>query len=140
MDDSSLSHTRWKCQYHVVFIPKYRRKAMYGRVKKDMREILKTLCEYKKVEIIEGAVCTDHVHLCVSIPPKLRVSEFMGYLKGKSALMIFDRHPDMGSKYNRHFWARGYYVATVGEISEESIKKYISEQEAEDRKADQELR
>ena len=140
MDDSSLSHTRWKCQYHIVFIPKYRRKAMYGRVKKDMREILKTLCEYKKVEIVEGAVCTDHVHLCVSIPPKLRVSEFMGYLKGKSALMIFDRHPDMGGKFNRHFWARGYYVATVGDISEETIRKYISEQEAEDRKEDQELR
>jgi putative transposase len=140
MDDSSLSHTRWKCQYHIVFIPKYRRKAMYGRVKKDMREILMTLCEYKKVEILEGAVCTDHVHLCVSIPPKLRVSEFMGYLKGKSALMIFDRHPDMGSKYNRHFWARGYYVTTVGDITEETIRKYISEQEAEDRKEDQELR
>ncbi|HCC35311.1 MAG TPA: IS200/IS605 family transposase, partial [Ruminococcaceae bacterium] len=77
MDDSSLSHTKWKCQYHIVFIPKYRRKAMYGRVKKDMREIIKTLCDYKKVEIIEGAVCVDHVHLCVSIPPKLRVSEFM---------------------------------------------------------------
>ncbi len=140
MDDSSLSHTKWKCQYHIVFIPKYRRKAMYGRVKKDMREILKTLCDYKKVEIIEGAVCVDHVHMCVSIPPKLRVSEFMGYLKGKSALMIFDRHPDMGSKYNRHFWARGYYVATVGDISEDVIRKYISEQEAEDRKEDQELR
>ena len=140
MDDSSLSHTKWKCQYHIVFIPKYRRKTMYGRVKKDMREILKTLCDYKKVEIIEGAVCVDHVHMCVSIPPKLRVSEFMGYLKGKSALMIFDRHPDMGSKYNRHFWARGYYVATVGDISEDVIRKYISEQEAEDRKEDQELR
>lgn len=140
MDDSSLSHTKWKCQYHIVFIPKYRRKAMYGRVKKDMREIIKTLCDYKKVEIIEGAVCVDHVHLCVSIPPKLRVSEFMGYLKGKSALMIFDRHPDMGSKYNRHFWARGYYVATVGDITEDTIRAYIAEQEAEDRKEDQELR
>ncbi len=140
MDDSSLSHTRWKCQYHIVFIPKYRKKTMYGLVRREMREILKTLCDYKKVEIVEGAVCSDHVHLCVSIPPKLRVSEFMGYLKGKSALMIFDRHPDMGSKFNRHFWARGYYVATVGDICEETIKRYIAEQEAEDRKEDQELR
>ena len=110
MDDSSLSHTRWKCQYHIVFIPKYRRKTMYGKVKEDVREILKTLCGYKKVEIIEGAVCSDHVHLCVSIPPKISVSEFMGYLKGKAALMIFDKYPDMGSKFNRHFWARGYYA------------------------------
>ncbi len=140
MDESSLSHTKWKCQYHIVFIPKYRRKTMYGRVRQDMREILKTLCEYKKVEIVGGAVCADHVHLCVSIPPKLRVSEFMGYLKGKSALMIFDRHPDMGSKFNRHFWARGYYVATVGDISEEAVKRYIAEQEEEDRKEDNALR
>ena len=107
MDESSLAHTRWKCQYHIVFIPKYWRKKMYGRVKADVREILKTLCGYKKVEIIEGAVCVDHVHLCVSIPPKLSVSDFMGYLKGKSALMLFDKYPDMGSKFNRHFWARG---------------------------------
>ncbi len=113
---------------------------MYGRVRQEMREILKALCEYKKVEIAGSAVCADHVHLCVSIPPKQRVSEFMGYLKGKSALMIFDRHPDMGSKFNRHFWARGYYVATVGDISEEAVKRYIAEQEEEDRKEDYELR
>ena len=112
---------------------------MYGRVKEDVREILKTLCGYKKVEIIEGAVCIDHVHLCVRIPPKISVSDFMGYLKGKSALMIFDKHPDMGSKYNRHFWARGYYVATVGDITEEAIKKYIAEQETADRKEDRAL-
>lgn len=92
MDSSSLSHTKWKCQYHIVFIPKYRRKVMYGNVKADVREVLKKLCEFKKVEIVEGAVCADHVHLCVSIPPKLSVSEFVGYLKGKSALMIFDKH------------------------------------------------
>lgn len=89
MDNSSLSHCRWKCQYHIVFIPKYRRKVMYGQVKGDIREILKKLCEYKKVEIIEGAVCSDHIHICVSIPPKISISEFVGYLKGKSALMIF---------------------------------------------------
>ena len=139
MDNSSLAHSRWKCQYHIVFIPKYRRKTLYGKIREDIREIIRKLCEYKKVEIIEGAVCADHVHLCVSIPPKIAVSEFLGYIKGKSALMIFDRHPDMGSKFNRHFWARGYYVATVGNISEENIKKYIIEQQEEDRKEDKAL-
>ena len=134
MDDSSLAHTKWKCQYHIVFIPKYRRKVLYGRVKGDVREILKTLCLYKKVEIIEGAVCADHVHLCVSIPPKLCVSDFMGYLKGKSALMVFDKHPEMGSKWDRSFWARGYYIETVGNITEEAIRKYVQEQQEESRK------
>ncbi|MFI3213016.1 MAG: IS200/IS605 family transposase [Eubacteriales bacterium] len=131
MDSSSLSHTRWNCQYHIVFIPKYRRKIMYGNVKVDVREVLKKLCEFKKVEIVEGAVCADHVHLCVSIPPKLSVSEFVGYLKGKSALMIFDKHPEMGSKWDRSFWARGYYVSTVGNITEDAIKRYIQEQQEE---------
>ena len=112
MDESSLSHTRWKCQYHIVFIPKYRRKVLYGQVKHDVREIIRTLCKYKKVEIIAGAVCEDHVHLCLSIPPKYKVSEFMGYLKGKSALMVYDRHPELGNKFERDFWARGYYVVT----------------------------
>jgi len=140
MDDCSLTHSKWKCQYHIVFIPKYRRKTMYGQVREDVREILKTLCGYKKVEIIKGAVSSDHVHLCVSIPPKLSISDFVGYNKGKSALMIFDKHPQMGSKFNRHFWARGYYVATVGNITEEAIKKYIQEQEDEDRKEDRALR
>lgn len=93
-----------------------------------MKDIIKRLCEYKKVEIIEGAVCSDHVHLCVSIPPKLSISEFVGYLKGKSALMIYDKHPEMGSKWNRSFWARGYYVTTIGNINEETIKNYIREQ------------
>ena len=92
MDKKSLSHTAWKCPYHIVFIPKYRKKKLFGTVRADIREIIKTLCGYKGVEIIEGAVCIDHVHLCVSIPPKMSVSSFMGYLKGKSALMIFDRH------------------------------------------------
>ena len=134
MDSSSLSHTKWKCQYHIVFIPKYRRKVLYGQIKADVREILKKLCEYKGVEIIEGAVCADHVHLCLSIPPKLCVSEFMGYLKGKSALMIFDKHPEQGSKWNRSFWARGYYVSTVGNITEEAMKRYIQEQQEEAKK------
>ena len=136
MDESSLAHTRWKCQYHIVFIPKYRRKSMYDRVRADIREILRKLCEYKKVEIHEGAVCADHVHLCLSIPPKLSVSEFMGYLKGKSALMIFDKYPEMGSKFNRHFWARGYYVTTVGDATEEAVKNYIAQQQEADRKED----
>ena len=103
MDSHSLSHTKWECQYHIVFIPKYRRKILYGKVRADVREIIRTLCKYKKVEIIEGAVCKDHVHLCLSIPPKMSVSDFMGYLKGKSALMIFDRHPELGEKWNREF-------------------------------------
>jgi putative transposase len=128
MDSSSLSHTKWKCQYHIVFIPKYRRKVLYGKIKVDVREILKKLCKYKNVEIVEGAVCSDHVHLCISIPPKLSVSEFMGYLKGKSALMIYDAYPEQGSKWSKAFWARGYYVATVGNITEEAIKRYIQEQ------------
>ena len=112
---------------------------MYGKVKDDIREILKVLCGYKKVEIVEGAVCKDHVHLCLSIPPKQSVSDFMGYLKGKSALMIFDKYPDMGSKWNRHFRARGYYVCTIGNITEEAIKRYIKEQQESDRREDKAL-
>ena len=131
MDDNSLSHTKWKCQYHIVFIPKYRKKVLYGKLREDVREIIKTLCKYKKVEIIEGAVCADHVHLCLSIPPKICIAEFMGYLKGKSALMIYDRHPELGSKWDRSFWARGYYVSTIGNVDEATIKKYIKEQEEE---------
>ena len=131
MDDNSLAHTKWKCQYHIVFIPKYRKKILYGKVKNDVREIIRTLCGYKKVEIIGGAVCVDHVHLCLSIPPKISIAEFMGYLKGKSALMIYDRHPELGDKWDRSFWARGYYVSTIGNVDEETIKKYIKEQEEE---------
>ena len=104
---------------------------IYGKVKADIREILRTLCGYKKVEIIEGAVCVDHIHLCLSIPPKLAISEFMGYLKGKSALMIHDKHPELGNKFERDFWARGYYVSTIGNVDEATIRKYIREQEEE---------
>lgn len=136
MDSKSISHTKWKCQYHIVFIPKYRKKQLYGRLKEDVREVISVLCKYKDVEIVEGAVCPDHVHLCVCIPPKLSVSQFMGYLKGKSALMIFDKHPELGSKFNKSFWARGYYVVTVGNITEDAIKKYIQEQSEEFRKED----
>mgnify|MGYP000699657048 CR=1 FL=1 len=129
MDNKSISHTRWKCQYHIVFIPKYRKKVLYGKVREDVREILNTLCKYKNVEIIAGAVCVDHVHLSVAIPPKLSVSDFMGYLKGKSSLMIFDRHANLKYKFgNRHFWSEGYYVSTVG-LNEATIKKYIQDQE-----------
>ena len=119
-----------------MFIPKYRKKKLYGRIREDVRDILKTLCEYKGVEIVEGAVCIDHVHLCVSIPPKMRVSDFMGYLKGKSALMIYDKHPELHDKWNKAFWARGYYVATIGNVTESAIKKYIQEQSEESRKED----
>ena len=136
MNKYSLSHTKWKCQYHIVFIPKYRKRQLYGQLRMDVREIIKTLCNYKDVEIVEGAVCIDHVHLCVSIPPKMSVSNFMGYLKGKSTLMIYDRHPELQSKWSKAFWARGYYVATVGNITEDAIKKYIREQSEESRKED----
>jgi len=131
MDDNSLAHTRWKCQYHIVFIPKYRKKVLFGKIKAEVQDIIRTLCRYKKVEIVSGAVCLDHIHLCLSIPPKLSVSDFMGYLKGKSALMIYDRHPELGNKWDRSFWARGYYVSTIGNVDEETIKKYIKEQEEE---------
>ena len=128
MDNSSLAHCKWECQYHIVFIPKYRKKKLYGVVRDDVREIIRTLCKYKKVEIIAGAVCVDHVHLCVSIPPKLSISDFVGYLKGKSALMVFDKHPEMGNKWDRSFWARGYYVATIGNVNEATVKEYIRRQ------------
>lgn len=138
MDSKSLAHTTWKCQYHIVFIPKYRKKKLYGQVRADVRDIIKMLCNYKGVEIVEGAVCIDHVHLCVCIPPKLSISQFMGYLKGKSTLMIYDRHPEQQSKWSKSFWARGYYVATVGNLTEEAIKKYIREQSEEARKEESE--
>ena len=131
MDSNSLAHTKWKCQYHIVFIPKYRKKVLYGKVRDDVREVIRTLCKYKNVEIIEGAVCIDHVRLCLSIPPKMSISEFMGYLKGKSALMIYDRHPELENKWDRSFWARGYYVSTIGNVDEATIRKYIKEQEEE---------
>ena len=129
---NSLAHTKWMCKYHIVFAPKYRRKAIYGQIKTDIGEILRQLCNYKGVEIIEGHLLVDHVHMLVSIPPKYSVSSFMGYLKGKSALMIFDKHANLKYKYgNRHFWSEGYYVSTVG-LNEATIRKYIEEQEKHD--------
>lgn len=136
MNKYSLSHSKWKCQYHIIFIPKYRRKVLYGQLRADIREIIIKLCKYKNVEIIEGAVCKDHVHLCVSIPPKERVSDFVGYLKGRCAIQIFSKHPEYRNKWHQEFWARGYYVTTVGDITEEAVKKYIQEQEQEDKEAD----
>ena len=133
MDSQSLSHTKWNCIYHIVFIPKYRRKVMYGELRKSIREILRQLCGYKGVEILQRSVSSDHIHLCVKIPPKMSVSYFMGYLKGKSALMIFDKHPEHKKRgSSRHFWATGYYVDTVGH-NEEQIRKYIKEQDEHDR-------
>ena len=128
----SLAHTKWMCKYHIVFTPKYRRKVIYAKYRKDLQEYIKRLCRYKNVKIIEGHMMIDHVHLLVAIPPKISVSSFMGYLKGKSALMMFENHANLKYKFgNRHFWAEGYYVSTVG-LNEETIKKYIKEQEKHD--------
>ncbi len=120
-DDSSLSHTKWNCRYYVVFIPKYRRKAIYGKLRVDIGGILRQLCNYKNVQIIEAHAMKDHIHMQLKIPPKLAVSSFMGYLKGKSSLMIFERHGNLKYKYgNRNFWVKGYYVSTVGLIRKQS--------------------
>ena len=128
MDKYSLAHTKWNCTYHIVFIPKYRRKIIYGEVREDVRESLRKLCRYKKIEIVEGSVSIDHVHLCLRIPPRMSVSNVVGYLKGKSALMLFDKHPRFRRKHEgRHFWATGFYVDTV-DRNEEQIKKYIKNQ------------
>lgn len=136
-DMNSLSHSKWRCKYHIVFAPKYRRKEIYGDIRKDIGVILRKLCEQKNVEIIEAETCPDHVHMLVSIPPNLSVAQFVGYLKGKSALMIFDRHANLKYKYgSRHFWCRGYYVDTVGK-NETKIAEYIREQLESDKMEDQ---
>ena len=132
-----MAHTKWVCKYHIVFTPKYRRKAIYNQYKESIRDILKQLCAYKGVEILEGKLMIDHVHMLVTIPPKYSISQFMGYLKGKSALMIFDRHANLKYKYgSRNFWARGYYVDTVGR-NKKVIAEYIRHQLEEDLMADQ---
>ena len=132
----SLTHTKWMCKYHIVFTPKYRRKIVYNKYRESIVEIIKDLCKWKGVEIIEGSAMIDHIHLLVSIPPKMSVSSFMGYLKGKSAMMIFDRHANLKYKFgNRHFWTRGYYVSTVG-LNEATIAKYVREQEKHDQMMD----
>lgn len=137
IDNNSLSHSTWNCKYHIVFAPKYRRQVIYGKIKSDIGKIIRTLCEQKGVEIIEAEACVDHIHLLVSIPPKISVSSFMGYLKGKSSLMIFDRHANLKYKYgNRHFWCKGYYVDTVGK-NKKVIAEYIRNQLQEDIANDQ---
>ena len=137
LDTQSLAHTKWNCKYHIVFAPKYRRQGIYGKIKKNIGIMLRKLCEYKGVEILEAEACKDHIHMLVSIPPKYSVSQIMGYLKGKSSLMIFEKYANMKYKYgNRHFWCRGYYVDTVGR-NKKAIEQYIRNQLQQDYEDDQ---
>ncbi len=137
LDTNSLAHTQWECKYHIVFAPKYRRQIIYGKIKQDIGQMIRKLCEYKGVEIIEAEACKDHIHMLVAIPPKYSVSQFMGYLKGKSSLMIFEKYANLKYKYgNRHFWCRGYYVSTVGK-NKKVIAEYIRNQLQEDYADDQ---
>lgn len=138
MDDTrSLAHTKWNCKYHIVFAPKYRRKIAYGKLREDVGRILRELCNWKQVKIVEAEICPDHVHMLVEIPPKMSVSGFVGYLKGKSTLLIFERHANLKYKYGqRSFWCRGYYVDTVGK-NKEKIAEYIRTQIKEDQVSDQ---
>jgi len=137
IDNNSLAHTSWNCKYHIVFAPKYRRKVFFAEKRLEIREILRQLCQWKGVEIIEGEVCPDHIHMLVSIPPKMSVSGFMGYLKGKSALLIFQKFGNMKFAYrNREFWCKGYYVDTVGKNTK-AIKQYIADQLKRDQESDQ---
>jgi len=136
-DTNSLSHTKWNCKYHVVFAPKYRRKVFYGEKRLAIGEILRELSKWKGVNIIEAEVCPDHIHMLLEIPPKIRVSSFMGFLKGKSSLMIYEKYGNMKFKYrNREFWCRGYYVDTVGKDAKK-IQEYIAKQLKEDQQGDQ---
>ena len=137
MDNNSLSHTKWNCKYHIVFCPKYRRQVIYGQLRAEIGKILRQLCSYKGVEIIEAEACRDHIHMLVSIPPKISVSSFMGYLKGKSSLMIFDKFANLKYKYgNRQFWCRGFFVDTVGK-NKKAIAEYIRNQLTEDKQYEQ---
>lgn len=136
-DNDSLSHTRWNCKYHIVFAPKYRRKVFYGEKRREIGKILRELCGWKGVNIIEAEVCIDHVHMLVEIPPKMSVAGFVGFLKGKSSLLIYQKWANMKYKYrNREFWCRGYYVDTVGKNTKK-IAEYISNQIQEDRRCEQ---
>ena len=136
-DINSLAHSKWNCKYHVVFAQKYRRMIIYNQLKTDIGKILRKLCEQKGIEIIEAELCPDHIHMLIAIPPKFSVAQIMGYLKGKSTLMIFDRHANLKYKYgNRHFWCRGYYVDTVGKNAKK-IEEYIRNQLQEDLEYDQ---
>lgn len=137
LDVSSLAHTKWECKYHIVFAPQYRRQIIYGKIKQDIGQMLCKLCEYRGVEIIEAEASKDHIHMLVSIPPKYSVAQIMGYLKGKSNLMIYEKYANLKYKYgNRHFWCRGYYVSTVGR-NRRAIEQYIRKQLQEDISADQ---
>ena len=136
-DVNSLAHSKWRCQYHIVFALKYRRQEIYGQIKADVGKILRRLCEMKEIEIIEAELCPDHVHMLVSIPPKYSVAQVVGYLKGKSALMIFDRYANLKYKYgNRQFWCRGYFVDTVGR-NRTAVAEYIRNQLQQDIAEDQ---
>ena len=132
LDTNSIAHTKWECKYHIVFAPKYRRQIIYGKIKMDLGQMLRKLCEYKGIEIIEAEACKDHIHMLISIPPKYSVAQIMGYLKGKSSLLIFEKYANLKYKYgNRHFWCRGYYVSTVG-ANRKAIQEYIRNQLQED--------
>ncbi len=137
LDTNSLAHTKWECKYHIVFAPKYRRQIIYGQIRLDIGQMLRKLCEYKGVEIIEAEVCKDHIHMLVSIPPKYSVAQIMGYLKGKSSLMIFEKYANLKYKYgNRNFWCRGYYVDTVWR-NKKAIAEYIRNQLQQDYEEEQ---
>lgn len=136
-DTNSLAHTKWRCKYHIVFSPKYRRKIFYGEKRKEIGQILRELCEWKQINIVQAEVCPDHIHMLVEIPPKMSVSGFVGYLKGKSSLMIFERYANLKYKYgNRKFWCRGFYVDTAGK-NDKKIAEYIANQLQEDKIYDQ---
>ena len=136
-DTNSLAHTTWNCKYHIVFAPKYRRKVFFGQKRKEIGAILRSLCEWKQVEIIEAEVCPDHIHMLVKIPPKLSVASFVGFLKGKSSILIYQKFANMKFKYrNREFWCRGYYVYTAGK-NDIKIKEYIANQLKEDKLTEQ---
>ena len=136
-DNSSLAHTKWNCKYHIVFAPKYRRKIFYGEHREEIGKIIRELCNWKQVNIVQAEVCPDHIHMLVSIPPKMSVSGFMGYLKGKSSLLIFQKFGNMKFAYrNREFWCKGYYVDTVGKNTK-AIKEYIADQLKRDQESDQ---
>ena len=137
LDTDSLAHTKWTCKYHIVFAPKYRRQIIYGKIKADIGKMLRKLCEYKQIEILEAEACKDHIHMLISVPPKYSISQVMGYLKGKSSLMIFEKYANLKYKYgNRHFWCRGFYVDTVGR-NKKAIAEYIRNQLHEDHEAEQ---
>lgn len=134
--ERSLAHTRWMCKYHIVFTPKYRRKIIYNKLRRDIVQIIKDLCKWKGIEIVDGKAMPDHIHILVKIPSKMSISNFMGYLKGKSAMMIFARHGNLKYKFgNNNFWSTGYYVSTVG-LNEATIAKYIREQDTYDKMMD----